>query len=98
VRDLHGAPGSAREVCYTPIAMAASVKKLLQAARDLSEADRVRLAEQLLASVDDGPPAEIAAAWTAEIERRARELDEGTVRPVPWTEVKASLRRARGRR
>jgi len=90
--------GSDRAVCYTPQSMAANVKKLLHAARELSEADRVRLAEQLLASVDDGSPEEVAAAWTAEIERRARELDEGTVRPVPWTQVKASLRRARGRR
>ena len=78
--------------------MAADTKRLFEEACALPEDERIRLAERLLATVDDGTEEEIAAAWNAEIERRARQLDEGSVQPVPWTEVKQNLRRARERR
>ena len=34
--------------------------------------------------VDDG----VEAAWDAEIARRLREIQDGQVVPVPWTEVR----------
>ena len=41
-----------------------------------------------------------AEAWAAEIARRSREIERGTVRGVPWADVRAAgaARRARGRR
>jgi putative addiction module component (TIGR02574 family) len=35
---------------------------------------------------------EIEAAWEAEIARRVKELDEGTVETVPWSKVRKRLR------
>jgi putative addiction module component (TIGR02574 family) len=77
--------------------MAPDTKRLFDEACALPEDERVRLAERLLATVDDGSAEEIATAWAGELDRRARELDAGTVRPVPWTEVKTQLRQARER-
>ncbi len=35
---------------------------------------------------------EINAAWDDEIQRRSREIEEGTVELVPWEEVKMRLK------
>lgn len=80
--------------------MAPHTRRLFDEACALPEAERFRLAERLLASLDgladpaDTPEA-IAEAWAAEIDRRAREIDEGLVEPVPWDEVTRRLRQAR---
>ena len=49
-------------------------------ALELSEDERIRLAEDLYASVEepDGTPDEIDAAWAEEITRRLKKLDDGT--------------------
>ena len=33
----------------------------------------------------------LAASWSAEIERRVREIDAGTVELIDWEEVRAEL-------
>ena len=57
----------------------------------LPAADRARLAEILLASldaeVDAGPVAEIEEAWRLEAERRLAELRAGTVAGIPASKV-----------
>lgn len=62
----------------------------------LPPADRARLAEVLLASLDQegegGPVAEIEAAWTAEAERRLADLRAGTVAGVPAEQVFRAIR------
>ena len=62
----------------------------------LPPADRARLVEVLLASLDQevesGPVAEIEAAWAAEAERRLAELRDGTVAGIPADQVFASIR------
>jgi putative addiction module component (TIGR02574 family) len=45
----------------------------------------------LLESVEGPEEPEWAEAWAAELDRRVRELDEGRVQGVPWSEVKAKM-------
>lgn len=65
-------------------------------ALELSAADRCRLAERLLASLEEDD--EIAAAWAEEVERRidALERDETTVKPVEEVIAAARARIAGG--
>lgn len=54
----------------------------------LSEEERAELAQKLLPSLDSSSEREIAEDWLVEAQRRARELDEGIVEPVPAEEVR----------
>jgi len=61
---------------------------------------RANVAAVLLASLDDAEaedPAEVEAAWAAEIERRARRVMAGETTGIPWEDVRrraeAELRR-----
>jgi putative addiction module component (TIGR02574 family) len=67
--------------------MTTNAKKLLEEAMRLTPADREALAGRLFDSLEaDDLDAE--AAWQAEIERRIAELDQGQVKPIPWTEAR----------
>lgn len=61
----------------------------------LDPQSRARLAECLLASLDDLAEAEIQRLWLDEAERREREWDEGRVEGVPAEQVLAELRAGR---
>lgn len=54
--------------------------------------DRVRLAEALLASVEEINP-EVEAAWDEEIKRRLAEIETGTAKLVPAAEVFVKVHR-----
>lgn len=60
----------------------------------LPPADRARLAEVLLASLDaevaQGPSAAVEALWRAEGERRLKELQSGEVAGIPAEQVFAN--------
>ena len=71
--------------------MTASVVQLFDQACEMPEADRATLAGLLLESIETPPEPGVEAAWAKEIERRVKELDEGSVTAVPWEEVKARL-------
>ena len=58
-------------------------------ARSLPREERARLAEALLASLEE--EAEMARAWREEIDRRAAELDSGAVQAVPAEQVFAAI-------
>jgi putative addiction module component (TIGR02574 family) len=77
----------------TPDALAAELLRL-------PAADRARLAEVLLASLDPDDDAEgaadVEAAWAAEAERRLAELRSGAAAGVPASDVFASARRRLG--
>jgi putative addiction module component (TIGR02574 family) len=77
--------------------MSATLEHLKQDAARLSDAERAELALTLIESLD-GPAAEgdVEAAWLAEIERRAGEIERGEVQPVPGDEVFARLRQRLG--
>lgn len=61
----------------------------------LPSADRARLAQQLIASLDDEEaedPQEVERAWEEEIRRRLAEVEAGTAELIPAEEVFAELR------
>jgi putative addiction module component (TIGR02574 family) len=49
------------------------------------------LAGVLIDSLDPAPDAEVEATWAKEIGRRVTELDSGSVKTVPWEEVRRDL-------
>lgn len=71
--------------------MSASVTELFKEASDLTESDRAALAGLLLESLDPAPQSGIEAAWAAEIESRAKQIESGEVKAIPWEEVRAKL-------
>lgn len=72
--------------------MADLIEDLTAKARALPPADRVRLAEDLLSTVQEADE-EVEAAWDAEIRRRIAEIDAGTAKLIPAEEVFAQVRR-----
>ncbi len=54
----------------------------------LSEEERAELAQKLLLSLDSPSEGEIEEDWLVEAQRRARDLDDGIVQPVPADEVR----------
>jgi putative addiction module component (TIGR02574 family) len=66
--------------------------QLVAEALKLDPEDRVEVAHQLLASLDDLSEAEIEALWLAEAERRDLALDRGELKSIPAEEVFANLR------
>jgi putative addiction module component (TIGR02574 family) len=77
--------------------MAKLAENIIKAAVKLPQKDRVRVVERLLNTLEPEAEQDVDAAWAAEIERRSREIKEGTVRLLPWTAVRSRARkRARG--
>ncbi len=74
----------------------AEYETVFSAAAELSVADRLRLIDELAASVPEDQPPSLSQEWLAEIERRSAEIDAGTVTPEPWTEVRQRLFRKVG--
>lgn len=54
----------------------------------LPEEERAALAQKLLLSLDSSKPSELEEEWLAEAHRRAKEIDEGIVNPIPAEEVR----------
>ena len=64
------------------------VQELLSTALRLPDKDRAELAASLIESLDQPFDADAQAAWAEEIERRISELDNGSVRAVPWEDAR----------
>lgn len=60
----------------------------------LAPSDRAELVSLLIDSLDEGVEQGAEAAWLAEIDRRAQELESGAVRSIPWELVRERLARA----
>jgi putative addiction module component (TIGR02574 family) len=75
--------------------MSSVAQRLEAAALALPRSERARLAERLIASLDEN--AEVEDAWAAEIKRRLDAIDRGEVELVPAEEVIAEARRRIGR-
>jgi putative addiction module component (TIGR02574 family) len=60
--------------------MNALIEELSVRARALPPEDRARLAEELLASLQDDPQSEAEAAWDLEIRRRVEQIGNGTAK------------------
>lgn len=65
-----------------------NLKQIEDKALHLSEEERAELAQKLLLSLDAPTMEEIEQDWLTEARRRARELDEGTVQPIPAEDVR----------
>lgn len=72
--------------------MSSLIDELSRKARALPPEERIRLAEELLSSVQESDE-EIEAAWAEEIERRLEEVENGTAKLIPAEEVFAEIRR-----
>jgi putative addiction module component (TIGR02574 family) len=75
--------------------MSLTQEQILEAALALPRESKLKLAEQILDSVDRVDSAEIDAAWVAEAKRRLEELDRGDAHTVPAEEVLARIRAGR---
>jgi putative addiction module component (TIGR02574 family) len=67
--------------------MVRAVAIIQQEIRALSLADKAELLRVLLEELDGPTDSDVDAAWLAEIQRRSREIDEGTVKCIPAAEV-----------
>lgn len=70
--------------------MSSTVELLEAEALQLPPAERARLVEKLIASLDVDP--EIEEAWAQEVERRNSEIENGTVSLLSGPETLAKLR------
>jgi putative addiction module component (TIGR02574 family) len=71
--------------------MTPDLGKVLEEALKLSPEARAALAASLLESLDNEVDEGAEAAWAEEIATRIRELDAGTVTPVPWPEARRMI-------
>ena len=76
-----------------------SADELLNGALTLTTRERAKLVHDLLRSFDGPTDVDADAAWVTELQRRARELDDGFVEAVDWeTARKRIAQRLRERR
>ena len=71
--------------------MPSRAQQLLRDALALPLDERADVAAELLASLDEAKaeyPADVEAAWAAEIERRARRVMAGESTGIPWEDVR----------
>jgi putative addiction module component (TIGR02574 family) len=73
------------------LTMTERARKLLQDAMELPLPERAELAAHLLSSFDSEPASEVEAAWTVELERRAREAIAAPDDDFSWVAVRAEL-------
>jgi len=71
-------------------------ESVLSAAARLSVTERLRLIDDLAATVPDDQPPVLSDEWLCEIERRSAELDAAVVEAESWSEVRERLFRKAG--
>jgi putative addiction module component (TIGR02574 family) len=62
--------------------------EITRTAMNLTGEERAELANRLLTSLDPTSEDEIAESWLDEAQRRAQDIDDGIVEPVPAEEVR----------
>jgi putative addiction module component (TIGR02574 family) len=72
--------------------MSPKTRKLLDGVLRLSTRERADIATVLIHSLVPDEDVQLDPAWDAEIARRVKELDAGTVSTVPWSKVRKHLR------
>jgi putative addiction module component (TIGR02574 family) len=72
--------------------MGRAISEIEKEIRELATGDQERLLRALLEELDGPPDSDVEQAWHDEVQRRSRELDEGTVEAIPSGEVFARLR------
>ena len=64
---------------------------VLSAASQLPIGERLRLIDELAASVPDDQPPQLSDQWLTEIDRRSAQIDAGEVATESWSDVRARL-------
>jgi putative addiction module component (TIGR02574 family) len=64
---------------------------ILAHASQLSVDERLRLIDELAASVPDNQPPRLSPEWLVEINRRSDEVDTGKVEPENWSTIRDRL-------
>ena len=79
--------------CGSPYntSMTREATELLEKALRLPPKARAALIASLIESLDGTSDEDAEVAWQAEIDRRARALDEGDVKLVPWAEARRQI-------
>ena len=72
--------------------MPKELRRLFQEALELTDNDRATLAGLLIESFAGPEDRDLESAWAAETERRWKEIESGSVKTIPWEEVKASCK------
>ncbi len=68
-------------------------KAVLEEALKLTADERAEVAEQLIASLEETPDADVQQAWQEEVQRRLQQIDRGEVELVDSDTVIAELRK-----
>ena len=77
----------------------ATKEDLLSDVLRLPPEERAEVAHKLLLSLEEGTEdPEAQAEWSAELERRTREVLDGSVKTVPWEQVEECLSARLGQR
>jgi putative addiction module component (TIGR02574 family) len=71
--------------------MKRDIAEILEKALELPPEARAAIAGSLLESLDQIVDDDAESAWEDEIILRLKELDEGKVQPVPWSELRRRL-------
>ena len=73
--------------------MSPTAKRVLEEALALSEDARTDLVEALIESLEPTAEsaADVEAAWTDESARRRKDVETGTVKPIPWDEARKMI-------
>jgi putative addiction module component (TIGR02574 family) len=71
-----------------------TLRALEKEALELPARSRVRLAERMIESIDDFADPQVEAAWTAEIEERVKNIENGAEKGIPAQQVMKIARRA----
>jgi putative addiction module component (TIGR02574 family) len=71
--------------------MKQNIADILKEALKLPPEARAALAGTLLDSLDDTVDRDAESAWEAEILLRLKEIDEGKVRLMPWSEARNKI-------
>jgi putative addiction module component (TIGR02574 family) len=71
--------------------MKQNIADILKEALKLPPEARAALAGTLLDSLDDTVDRDAESAWEAEILLRLKEIDEGKVRLMPWSEARTKI-------
>ncbi len=69
-----------------------SLEHIQNEALQLTEKERAELARRLLISLEIQSDKELGQDWLSEAQRRAQDLDNGVVRPIPAEEVSKKAR------
>lgn len=65
--------------------------EILKDALALPSEARAALAQALLQSLETQVDEDLEVAWAAEVKRRLADLDSGSMKAIPWPEVRRRL-------